>query len=206
MIFGTTNVGRTSAVLLLPHLVAIFGAVMFSGGAWAGSELLFKGKPVHPACVYALVTQAEGDRLPVTLAVSLAGCASSARGALPVSEQDQAATITDEVLIGSGSFGYRALSRLDNGIFALAIRRIYADGKREVSLAAVELVESPMIRSGMVIQVPTIELLGLLPLPDSQFKSFRRAGNRVQVKVGTGPNAIDRVVDLSELGKARKKR
>ena len=206
MIFGTQCIERRGMRRLLPSLALIVCTSMFSGGAWAKNSLLFNNEPVHPACLYDLVTQAEGDRLPITLAVSLAGCGASARGALAVTEKDEAITIADEKLIGPGNFAYRPLSRLENGIYAIGVRRIDGEGKSKVSLAAVTISERPMIRNGMVIQVPTLELLGLLPLPDSDLKSFRRVGNKVQVRVGAGPNAMDRSVDLTELGKALKKR
>jgi hypothetical protein len=54
------------------------------------------------------------------------------------------------------------------------------------------------------MQVPALELLALLPLPRSQSMNFRRSGNIVQIKVGSGPNAMDRTVDLTPLIKARK--
>jgi len=53
-----------------------------------------------------------------------------------------------DALLGGGSFGYRVLSRLDNGIFGLAIRRVLPDGSERVSLAAVEIVQRPMILNG----------------------------------------------------------
>lgn len=191
---------------ILQAVVVTVSLTLLAGAASAQQDLLFQGKPVHPACLHALVTQAAGNKLPVTLSVSLAGCTSSAPGQLPVTRSEDAATISDDELIGPGSFGYRSLSRLENGIYAIGVRRTDGDGNRAVSLAAVDLVERPMIRNGMVIQVPSLELLGLVPLPKSQVKSFRRVGNKVQVKVGMGPNAFDRVVDLTELGKALKKR
>lgn len=206
MSFEMKNRVRVLGFLRLPFLLLTLSTSMISATASAEHELVFKGKPVHPACLYALVTQAEGDRLPVTLAVSLAGCESSALGALPVTTLEEAPTIADEKLIGPGTFSYRALSQLENGIYAVGVRRIDGEGKRSVSLAAVDLVERPMIRNGMVIQVPTLELLGIVPLPDSQVKNFRRVRNKVQVRVGMGANAFERTVDLTELGKARKKR
>jgi hypothetical protein len=175
--------------------------------ALAQTSLLFKGEPIHPACILALVDSGPDARTPITVGVSLPGCMDSPKSEIKVTYDGEVSWIDDVALLGEGErFGYRALGRLKNGIFAVAMRRERAEGKAEVSLAAMDLVERPMIRSSLVIQVPTLELLGIVPLPDAQSKSFRQVGNLVRVKVGWGANATERTVDLTELGKARKKR
>jgi hypothetical protein len=169
-------------------------------------DFLFKGQTIHPACIHALVTNLEGDSLPVPLAVSLSGCMASSRSSSQIRYEGELIEIKDEALLGDGSFGYRLLSQLTNELFILGIRRVSDDGGRKVSLAVIDIVERPMFRQGAVVQVPAIELVAFLPLPKSQSMNFRRSGNRVQIKVGTGENAMDRTVDLTPLVKARKKR
>lgn len=169
-------------------------------------DFLFKGQTIHPACIHALVTNLEGDSLPVPLAVSLSGCMASSRSSSKIRYEGELIEIKDEALLGDGSFGYRLLSQLTNELFILGIRRVSDDGGRKVSLAVIDIVERPMFRQGAVVQVPAIELVAFLPLPKSQSMNFRRSGNRVQIKVGTGENAMDRTVDLTPLVKARKKR
>jgi hypothetical protein len=181
------------------------GAVLASAGT-AGAEALFlySGEPVHPGCVHALVMQ-QGDAVPVTTAVSLEGCASSERSNAKVRYvSDDLATIEDDALLGGGSFGYRVLNRLDNGIYGLAISRILPNGEQRVSLAAVAIVERPMIRHGNIVRLQLLELLGELWIPDMELTSFRAVGNRVQFVAGTGPDKVERDVDFTRLGKMRK--
>jgi hypothetical protein len=179
-------------------------ALMLLPDAAAADDFLFKAKPVHPACVHALVTNLEADPLPVPLVVSLAGCMASPRAAIKILYQGEAIEIKDEALLGDETFGYRVLSQLTKELFILGIRRTSADGTKKISLAVIDIVERPMFRNGGVMQVPALELLALLPLPRSQSMNFRRSGNIVQIKVGSGPNAMDRTVDLTPLIKARK--
>jgi hypothetical protein len=169
-------------------------------------DFLFKGQTIHPACIHALVTNLEGDSLPVPLAVSLSGCMASSRSSSKIRYEGELIEIKDDALLGDGSFGYQLLSQLTNELFILGIRRVSDDGGRKVSLAVIDIVERPMFRQGAVVQVPAIELVAFLPLPKSQSMNFRRSGNRVQIKVGTGENAMDRTIDLTPLVKARKKR
>ena len=44
-------------------------------------------------------------------------------------ESDDLAVIEDDAILGGGSFGYRVLNQLDNGIFGLAIRRCFPMAK-----------------------------------------------------------------------------
>ena len=171
------------------------------------TAFVFKGEPIHPSCILALADSGRELRLPITVGISLAGCMAGPDSGVEVEREGEQLWIGQASALAEGErFGYRPLSRLDNGIFAVAMRHVGADGKARVSLAAMDLVERPMMRSGMVIQVPTLELLAIVPLPDAQAKSFRRVGNLVRVQVGGGPNTMDRTVDFTELGKARKKR
>jgi hypothetical protein len=147
----------------------------------------------------------QGDAVPVTTAVSLEGCASSERSKAKVHyESDDLAVIEDDALLNGGSFAYRVISQLDNGIFGLAIRRVLLDGEERVSLAAVELVERPMIRHGRIVHLQQIELLGELWIPDMEMRSFRSVGNRVHFVAGVGPDKVERDVDFTRLGKMRK--
>jgi hypothetical protein len=73
-----------------------------------------------------------------------------------------------------------------------------------VSLAAVEIVERPMIRHGNIVQLKLVELLGELWIPDMELMSFRSVGNRVHFSAGTGDERVEREVDFTRLGKMRK--
>ncbi len=191
--------GRRTRVLLL----ALLG-VALAGGAQAKEEFMYEGKPIHPGCVHALAMQ-QGDAFPVTAAVSLEGCGKSDRiRAKPHYEDDDLAVIEDEELLGTGSFGYRVISRLDNGIFGLAIRRTFPDGEERVSLAAVQLVERAMIRHGKIVRLQLIELLGEIWLPGMELTSFRAMGNKVHFVSGVGPDRIERNVDFTKLGRLRR--
>jgi len=173
-------------------------------GAQADEAFLYSGQPIHPACVHAIAMH-QGDAVPVTTAVSLEGCASSERSRAKVHyEAGDLAVIEDDALLAGGSFGYRVISRLDNGIFGLAIRRVRPDGSERVSLAAVEIVQRPMILHGSVVQLQQLELLGELWVPDMELTSFRTAGNRVHFVSGVGPERVERDLDLTRLGKMRK--
>jgi len=175
-----------------------------AGGAVAVERFVHDGEPIHPGCVHALAMH-EGDAVPVTTAVSLEGCASSGRTRAKVEyESDDLAVIRDDVLLGGGSFGYRVINRLQNGIFGLAIRRVLPDGQERVSLAAVKLVERPMVRHGNIVQLRQIEVLGELWIPEMEMASFRSVGNRVHFVAGVGPEKVERDFDFTRLGRMRR--
>ena len=195
---GSRSRSRRAWALL--HACAL---VAVAASAQARDPFAYGGQPIHPGCVHALVMQ-QGDAVPVTTAVSLEGCASSGRSkAKPHYEAHDLAVIEDDALLGGGSFGYRVLNQLDNGIFGLAIRRILPDGEERVSLAAVKLIARPMMRHGMVVNLQQMELLGEVWIPDMELTSFRSVGNRVHFVAGQGPDRVERDVDFTRLGKLR---
>jgi hypothetical protein len=171
--------------------------------AHAQARFLYAGEPVHPACVHALAMH-QGDAVPVTTAVSLEGCASSERSKSKIWYEGDIVMFEDEALLGDGSFGYRELTQLDNGLFGLAIRRVLPDGEERVSLAAIKMIARPMIRHGRIVRLEQIELLGELWIPDMQIMSFRSMGNIVHFSSGVGPEKVERRVDFTRLGRMRK--
>jgi hypothetical protein len=191
---------RARGSLVLVAAIAIAG---IAGQARAQSRFLYGSEPVHPACVHALAMH-QGDAVPVTTAVSLEGCAASERSRNKLPFEREIIFFEDDALLGGGSFGYRELTRLDNGIFGLTIRRVTAEGKERVSLAAIKIVERPMIRSGNIVHVQQIELLGELWIPDMQLSSFRSIGNVVHFSAGSGRDKVERKVDFTRLGRMRK--
>lgn len=190
--------GRRSFVLLATFVLAVSASE-----AHAQAGFIYAGKPVHPGCVHALAMH-QGDIAPVTTAVSLEGCASSERSKSPVHYEGDLLVIEDDALLSGGSFGYRVLNRLDNGIFGLAIRRVLPDGEERVSLAAVQLVARPMIRQEAIVRLMLVELLGELWVPEMQLSSFRTVGNTVHFVSGVGPGRVERTVDLTRIGRQRK--
>ena len=160
-------------------------------------------RPIHPGCIHALV-MSQGDAVPVTTAVSLEGCANSDRSRSEVQYEGDLVSIADEALLGGGSFGYRVINQLENGIFGLAIRRVLPDGKERVSLAAVQLVARPMIRHGATVRLMLIELLGELWIPEMQLSSFQSIGNKVHFVSGVGTERVERMIDMTRIGKQRK--
>lgn len=189
---------RRSLVVIFALAIAVV-----AGQARAKAPFRWGGEPIHPACIHALAMH-QGDTVPVTTAVSLEGCASSERGKIKVRYEGMFAVFEDEAILGGGSFGYSELSQLENGIFGLAIRRVLPDGGERVSLAAVKIVQRPMLRGGRVIQVQLIELLGELWVPGMELLSFRSSGNTVYFRVGSGRDKVERTVDLSRIGRMRK--
>jgi len=195
---------KRSGVVRRASLLVACAILVSAGSARADEAFVYAGEPIHPACVHAIAMH-QGDAVPVTTAVSLEGCAASERSKSKVHyEAGDLAVIEDDALLGGGSFGYRVLSRLDNGIFGLAIRRVRPDGSERVSLAAVELVRRPMILHGSIVQLEQIELLGELWVPDMELTSFRTGGNRVHFVSGVGAERVERNVDFTRLGKMRK--
>jgi hypothetical protein len=184
-------------------LVSVLALAVAALEAHAQTRLLYGSEPVHPACVHALAMQ-QGERIPVTTAVSLEGCAASERSKSKVQYEGELAVFEDEALLAGGSFGYREITQLQNGIIGLAIRRTFPDREDRVSLAAVKIVERPMIRRGEVVQFHMLELLGELWIPDMDLLSFRSVGNLVHFVSGEGPHKVDRTVDFTRLGKLRK--
>jgi hypothetical protein len=188
-------------------IAAIFvcSALLTAQQVHALSPLLYKGEPVHPACIHRLVMK-DGEDRPITVAVNLRACALSPISKAKVQSNDTLTFFEDDEVLGGGSFGYRSLSQLDNGIYALAIRRTLPDGTVEVSLAAVDLVTRPMLFNGVVVDIPMIELLANRRLRDGNDKSFMRVGNRVDLKIGSGTRAKYLSVDMTALGRARNKK
>jgi hypothetical protein len=191
---------RARRSIVLAGAIAIAG---IAGEARAQSRFLYAGEPVHPACVHALAMH-QGDAVPVTTAVSLEGCASSERSRNKLQFEGDITFFEDDALLGGGSFGYRELTQLDNGIFGLTIRRVTAEGKERVSLAAVKIVERPMIRHGTIVHLQQIELLGELWILDMELLSFRSMGNVVHFSAGAGRDKVERKVDFTRLGRMRK--
>ncbi len=164
---------------------------------------MYADRPIHPGCIHALAMH-QGDAVPVTTAVSLEGCAASERTRSKVQHAEPITFFEDEALLGGGSFGYRELTQLDNGIFGLAIRRVLPDGKERVSLAAVKIVDRPMIRHGQIVHQQQIELLGEVWIPDMEMLSFRSMGNIVHFSAGVGRDKVERRFDFTRLGRMRK--
>jgi len=190
----------TSWALALVCTLAITAA---AGESRAQSNLMYGGKSVHPACIHALAMR-QGDAVPVTTAVSLQGCSSSKRSKSEVRWEKDVASFEDDVILGGGTFGYREITQLDNGIIGLAIRRVLPDGEERVSLAAVKLITRPMIRNGQIVQFQMLELLGEMWIPDMDMLSFRSMGNVVSFSAGVGPDRVERRIDFTRLGKMRK--
>lgn len=185
-------------------LVAAWALAGIVGPARAQDGFSYAGEPVHPSCIQALVMH-QGDRSPVTTAVSLEGCEASDRSKVPVRHEGDLLVIEDDdALPGGGSFGYQVINRLENGIFGLAIRRVDADGKERVSLAAVQMAPRAMLRNSKIRNVMMVELLGELWVPDIELASFRSVGNKVHFISGVGPNRVERNVDFTRLGKLRR--
>ena len=176
---------------------------LVASAADAEEPFTYADRPIHPGCIHAL-TMHQGDAVPVTTAVSLVGCATSERSKSEVHYEGDLAVIEDEALLGGGSFGYRVINQLDNGIFGLAVRRILPDGKERVSLAAVQLVARPMIRYGSNVNLMLVELLGEVWIPDMQLLSFKSVGNKVHFVSGVGPERVERTIDFTRIGRQRK--
>jgi hypothetical protein len=183
-------------------LVILLGLATTVVESHAETRLLYGSEPVHPACVHALVMHPE-DAVPITTSVSLEGCEASARAKSKVRYEGELAVFEDEALLGGGSFAYRELTQLENGIIGLAIQRIAPDGAERVSLAAVKIVSRPMMRKGRIIQLQMLELFGEIWVPAMQMLSFRSVGNLVHFTSGAGPHKVDRTVDFTPLGKLR---
>ncbi len=183
---------------------AFVAGVLLAAGAGAAAEpFTYADRPIHPGCIHALAMN-QGDAVPVTTAVSLAGCKASERTRGEVRYEGDLAVIEDEALLGGGSFGYRVLNQLDNGIYGLAVRRVLPDGTERVSLAAVDLIARPMIRHGSIAKLMMIELIGELWIPDMQLLSFQSIGNKVHFVSGVGPERVERTVDFTRIGRQRR--
>jgi len=195
--------GRMKAASVWSALFALGASVLVASAAGAEEAFTYADRPIHPGCIHAL-TMHQGDAVPVTTAVSLVGCATSERSKSEVRYEGDLAVIEDEALLGGGSFGYRVINQLDNGIYGLAVRRILPDGQERVSLAAVQLAARPMIRHGNSVQLMMVELLGEMWIPDMQLLSFKSVGNKVHFESGVGPDRIERTIDFTRIGKQRK--
>lgn len=195
--------GRATSRIGSIALLAACASALGAGAVHAREPFTHAGRPIHPGCIHALAMN-QGDRVPVTTSVSLEGCATSERSKSEVRYADDFATIQDDDLLGGGSFGYRVLNQLDNGIFGLIIRRVLPDGEERVSLAAVELVSRPMVRHGATVRLMMVELIGELWIPEMQLLSFQSIGNKVHFVSGTGPERVERTVDFTRVGRERR--
>jgi len=158
---------------------------------------------VHPACVEVLVMK-PGQRVAVVRSVNLAGCRETARTESKIQHDGPIVLFKDDGLLGGGSFGYRHLSTLDNGLFILGVRRVSADGTERVSIAAVGLYNRPQLMDGIVVERIVLEMVGEVWIKDLRLASVSTVGNKVRFSAGIGPTSVDRMVDLSKIGKAMK--
>ncbi|MBW2386384.1 MAG: hypothetical protein JRG92_22370 [Deltaproteobacteria bacterium] len=184
--------------------IALVAGLLAPSFAAAGEPFIHANEPIHPGCVHALAMHA-GDVIPVITTVSLEGCRSSARTQAKIQRDGDVLFIEDEILLGEGTFGYRHLASLDNGIFILAIRRTGPEGSLRVSLAAMLKTTQPVLRSGEVGTTPVVETLGEVWLKDTRQASIRAAGNVVHYSVGIGPSRREATLDFSRIGKALRK-
>lgn len=187
-------------------LLAALGLVVVASVANAEPDaFVFSGKPIHPACVHVLAME-KGDKLPVATSVSLQGCMASPRAKAETSYKDRILMFSDDAVLGGGSFGYRKLSTLDNGLEVIGILRIFPDGTEKVSVAAVDVVARPAIFDKQVVQRMQLEMIGEVWIKDMELASLRTAGNIVHFQAGVGGSRVEQTVDLSSIGKARKRK
>jgi hypothetical protein len=211
--FGEPTSGGPIAKLQNLHLqkncrtawafIAGFLALSVAGSAAAIDPFIDGAVVVHPACVESLVMK-PGETVSVVRSVNLSGCRGTTRTASKVEHREQVVLFEDEVLLGGGSFGYRHLSTLDNGLFILGIRRESPDGIQQVSLAAVGLYERPQLLQGQVVKRMILEMIGEVRIKDIRLASVSTIGNTVRFSAGIGASKVDRIVDLSKIGKAMK--
>jgi hypothetical protein len=80
---------------------------------------------------------------------------------------------------------------------------VSADGEARVSIAAVGMKPRPqLLRGGDVVDRVVLELIGEIWIKDIRLASVKTVDNKVRFSAGIGANKMDRVVDLSKIGKA----
>ena len=186
-------------------VLGLFG-LLAAGSAEANDPFIHAGDAIHPACVHAIAMQ-HGDAIPVVTAVSLDGCNASVRTKAKIQrdpERRDVLLFEDEALLGEGTFGYRHLATLDNGIFILGIRRTGPDGDERVSLAAVDVVERPSLANRGVAKRRVLGMIGEVWLKDLDTASLRTAGNVVHYSTGMGNTKVEETIDLSRIARARR--
>ena len=194
---------KSASRAFLPLSIGFVGFVLSAGSASARVPFIVHGEPVHPSCVQALAMQT-GDSIPVVSAVSIAGCEASERSKNPIQHKVDIILFEDEALLQGGSFGYRHLSTLSNGLFILGIIRTLPDGEEVVSLAALDLVDRPVLRNGAVVKRKMLEMVGEVWIRDLRLATVRTVGNVLHFSAGVGSRKVDRTVDFSKIGKARR--
>lgn len=183
--------------------VFALGLVASHGTAHAETAFAFDDEPIHPGCIHALAMQ-DGDTAPVTTSISLRGCKSSIRSrAVPTRNHEGTLSIEDAGLLGPGSFGYRHLSTLQNGIFILGIVRTQPGSEPRMSLAAMELRERPLLVRGEIAEMLLLESIGEVWIDGIEIGSLRTVGNTVHFSAGVGPSRRQRSIDLSRIKRAR---
>jgi len=195
-------ISRTRTTALVASASVAF-LLLSAGSSQASDAFIQRGEPIHPGCVHALA-MSTGDAIPVTTSISLVGCRRSERSKAKLIFDDEIVSIKDEALLGEGTFGYRHLSTLKNGLFILGIRRSLPDGSERVSLAAVALVDRPVLRSKQVQQQRVLEMIGEVWIPDLHMARVSTRGNVVYYSAGEGATRVEDTVDLSAIGRAVK--
>jgi len=204
MTFEGRVLARPASRVAFAASFALAATLLIGGRAEAEGKFLFDEEPIHPGCVHALVMQ-DGDAIPVTTSISLRGCKSSSRSKATITwTGTDVATIEDEILLGEGSFGYRVLSTLKNGIYIIGITRQHGDGTKRISLAALDVTKRPMLVGGEVTDQFVLEMIGEIWVKDIEFASLRTVGNAVHFSAGVGPSRTQRSIDLSRIKRARK--
>jgi hypothetical protein len=180
-------------------------SLLVGTNAWAEQSFQWSGRAIHPACVHALA-MTSGDAIPVTTAVSLEGCMASERAQSAPTRVDGFYTFENEALLGEGSFGYTELSTLDNGLIILAIARTDGTGARQLSVAAVDLADRPMLRNREVTSRRMLEMIGEVWIANLDLASVKTNGNVIQISTGAGNRANPQTIDLSRIAKARNRK
>jgi len=193
-----TSRGNKHRLPTVFYLLACAGFVLNTSQVLAGSDipLSFEDKPIHPACIRALAMK-KGDILPVTNTVDLEGCMANPSSQTAPQVKEGIHTILLDEAQGGGSFSYRILGTLDNGIRIVGIGRVAADGSRAISVAGIDLVVERALRHGEMVKRQFLKLVFDRWVEDFTHGQVQVVGNSVRFVVRSGTSKVDRVVDLS---------
>lgn len=185
------------------------GRSVEADSALVGADFRYRGEPIHPGCVYLMLT-CIADPLPCVASVDLAGCQRSNRfsgrrtqdGWVEWKDEkdrmhDGWVEWKDESEFGTGSFGYKPLGVLRNGIHVILTSWDGGESGDFFDLLFIRVKESRVFEQEGVRNQVLLVCVGQYGLGDRFDGKVRLEGDKVIICELQPPDK-DEILDLAE--------
>jgi hypothetical protein len=154
------------------------------------------GQPVHPGCVYSLLTDL-ADKRPTTASVDVVGCRESNSFVGEISVlQDGIVAYKDARLLGKdGRFTYQWLGTTDNGVQVLQTELNTGGSGIFISVLLARLVKEPFFNDGIKKERIVLRGLGEIVLGDRSSTQVEVSGQSIILKEN---EARERIIQVDK--------